>query len=165
MDDLPKDSARIFIFDKKTSLGMFDQHFAVQGEIQYLYGDIADTLDDALAKGGYVSLRPDDGEYAIPVSVEGREIYEGIKWLYEHEYYPILDEDHFPFQTWEYLQLAIGQWCVLLREERKTMTFKEDIIEFVYQDIKFNGKIFKTEWANHGLEGVYQFIGYDVVGI
>lgn len=168
MTDLPAEGASIVFFDSSTSFGMFDQHFTQAGYVEYLYGDIADSLEEALTLGGYITLQYSEDEMAIPVGIDGGELYEGVKWTYEHEYLPVLDEKCFPFQDWGYFQVAIKQgWCTLLSEKTEEIEMKnsrsptgEVLLDFVYQDVLFNGKKFSIVWT--GRENDIRFHDFDI---
>ena len=168
MDDLPEEGASIVFFDSTRSFGMFDQYYTQAGYVEYLYGDIADSLEEALTLGGYITLQYSEDEMAIPVGIDGGELYEGVKWTYEHEYLPVLDEDCFPFQDWGYFQVAIKQgWCTLLSTDQEAFKMADSkeasgyrAITYVTQKVLFNSKVFDLEWVV--VKGEYSFSNFKV---
>jgi hypothetical protein len=158
--NLPIDGTHITFFDSSSSFGMFEEHFTRGGEVGYMYGDIAETLEEALKKGGFISLQDDDNELAIPLSCDGYYLQEGRLWLYDHNYYPVLDKNHFPFQTWRYYEIALFEgWCELL-----------GIMENGYgravtetHNVKFNDRIFYVVW--NVVDGDNRYLhGFEIIG-
>ena len=146
---LPIEETQIIVFDSREDFGMFQQNFVRLGEVVYMYGDISDSLDKALEEG-YITLKPDDSEKAIPICLDSEnvQLYEGTLWCYEHEWTPRIDPSYFPFQSWEYYQIAIEQvWC---KTNEVKLSGIDDSLQFLYHVVEFNGKTFKVVWAGQG---------------
>ena len=155
-DHLPIDESNVVFFDSSTTFGMFEQHYTKSGTVQYMYGDIADSLAEALELGGYVNVdHHTDDELSIPIEVDDSRLMKGTLWMYEHEYYPVLDTDFFPFQSWTYWTIAIKQdWLRAWLYKMDTHQMKDggyvvDAIWRVYQ-VKFNERWFKVTWITVG---------------
>lgn len=171
MDDLPEEDSVVLFFDNRVHFGMFDELFTRSGQVEYQYGDIADSLEEALLAGGYISLDFSEDDMAIPVVIDGGEFHEGTKWVYEHEYLPVLDESMFPFQDWNYFQLGLKKgWCTLLatyQELLKMADSKEASgymeITYVTHKVLFNRKVFDLEWTV--VENEYNFKSFEISGV
>ena len=147
LDNLPIEGTYITFFDSSCSFGMFEQHFTRTGEVIYLYGDIASTLQEALNKSGFISLQDDDNELAIPVMCEEHYLREGCLWVYDHNYFTVLDKNHFPFQTWQYYEIALKEgWCKMVGNTG------EDYGKFAKEThtVEYNGRTFYVEWIVTG---------------
>ena len=160
-DNIPLDGTNVVYFDSSTSFGMFEQHYTQMGKVVYMHGDIADTLEDALAVGGYISLARNDlegdGNLAINICIDGENttLLQGCLWMYEHEYLPILDPHYFPFQDWEYYQIAIREgWCKVCKETSETQQMNQrgdqTEVTWMYHAVAFKGVLFNIEWIAYG---------------
>lgn len=158
--NLPLDGTNVVYFDSSTSFGMFEQHYTQMGKVVYMHGDIADTLEDALAVGGYISLARNDlegdGNLAINICIDGENttLLQGCLWMYEHDYLPVIDPHYFPFQDWEYYQIALEQgWCKILKEFSETHQMEQQgntvNVTWVYHTVGFNGAVFNVEWISY----------------
>jgi hypothetical protein len=150
----------------------------------YLYGDIADTLEEALEKGAVIvtdETKDDfDDDMAIPIQVGDSYITEGCLWLYEHEYYPVLDTEYFPFQEKKYWDMAIDKgWMnvvsckteeAIKREEVILFHNYEEVILFHNYAVEFNGNTFEVTWSEHKhawsehKQGGFHMNGYTCIG-
>lgn len=170
-DCLPIEGTNIVFFDSSSSFGMFEQHFTQQGEVVYLYGDIADTLEEALNAGGYISIARDDlegiNELAIPVCIGGENatLLQGCLWMYEHDYLPVLDEHYFPFQDQQYYEIALKEgWCESVEKRIEEHELKEKMgstfITWIYETVMFNGGTFNVQWVSYSGGEEYHLHGY-----
>lgn len=171
MDDLPEEGAVVLFFDHKTHFGMFDELFTTSGQVEYQYDeDIADSLEEALSAGGFISLGYSEDDMAIPITINGEWVDEGVKWMYEHEYLPVLDENSFPFQVFSYFQLGLKEgWCTLLSTDQETLKMADSEAESEYREIDyvtykvlFNSKVFSLDWVV--VEGEYSFKSFEIDG-
>lgn len=147
---LPINDAQIVVFDSREDFGIFKQNFVRMGEVVYMYGDVADSLEAALQEGGYITLERDESENAITLCLDSEDLplYEGMLWCYEHEWTPQIDPSYFPFQSWRYYQIARDQgWCKTEDVELHDIGRR---LEFIYHIVEFNGKIFKVTWVKQG---------------
>lgn len=169
MDDLPEEGAVVSFFDHKTHFGIFDEIFITSGQVEYQYDeDIADSLEEALSAGGYISLGYSEDDIAIPITINGEWVDEGAKWMYEHEYLPALDENSFPFQDFNYFQLGLKKgWCTLLSTDQESLKMADSKAESGYREIVyitykvlFNSKVFSLDWVVD--EGKYSFKSFEV---
>lgn len=149
IDTLPKDGAEILVFTKHSSFGMFEGHSSNEGKVCYMYGDIADSLDEALSLGGYISTSEDDtaweeGSMAITIDVASYSLVDGVLWMYCHEYYDKV-AGMFPFQDKEYWDVAIEEgWLIV-----------EQCIQDTYWDTPHGEQIKFDKWIVRFRESRY----------
>lgn len=178
IDDLPVDGSEIVYFDSTTSYGMFEQYYSVEGPVEYFYGDFADSLEEALEKGYEITIDDDlyneDGEpIKIDLRCKDRIISRNDKWMYVHEYYPKIGSITFPFQTQEYFEVAIKQgWIELKSREIPVIDYTKfenydpirhksfEGIKFIYDEVEFNGKLFKVTWTTGRNDSEHNFHDY-----
>jgi hypothetical protein len=142
--NLPIDGTHITFFDSSSSFGMFEQHYTLSGEVEYLYGDIAESLEEALKMGGVVVLGDtQEDDMTIPITCGDHYLTEGTLWMYDHNYYPVLDKAHFPFQTQQYYEIAIREgWCKVINVDSVGYEFHTNEGHMV----EFNDRLFEVEW-------------------
>jgi len=154
VDPLPKDGTEILVFSKHSSFGMFESHSSNEGEVCYMYGDIADSLDEALSLGGYVSTSISDVDHnessmAISIEAASQSLVDGVLWMYCHEYYDKVAE-MFPFQTKNYWDVAIDEGWLEIKnyelDEYSAIPNGEEI-KFDKYTVTFRGNIFKVVWC------------------
>jgi hypothetical protein len=163
VDPLPLEGSEIIYFDSNNCYGMFEQHYEKSGACAYMYGDLGDfnNLGAALGAGYQVDIDTEgfNENYEpekITIEVDGTQIFRGCKWVYVHEYLPALDDTMFPFQGWEYYNLALVKGWVLevkvLRELRTSFNERGKDVEVAYRDVltRFSGKDFVVEWSSYG---------------
>jgi hypothetical protein len=164
LDDIPEDGLPIIFFSSTSSFGMFEQHYTKQGIAEYMYGDIADSLEEAIQLGGFVCLsrKHEDDDLAIPLMVEDTYPYEGCLWMYEHEYYPVLDPDHFPFQDWCYYKWAEKNDLIDVVETGTDRVEHSDYgsLLFVDHSVVYNGKEFTVCWTKRTDEDSFGMLRY-----
>ena len=170
VDELPVEGSCILVFDSRNSFNMFDQHYALEGEVVYMYGDIAngdgwcETLEEALEAGGYIETNPydiEDGTRAITIDVDAGQrsvsLVNGSLWMYAHEYYMTI-ANVFPFQEWSEYQIAKEQGWIkeveYVRDDEVEM--QGQMIRFDKSVVEMNGKRYSLKWAvrdgaNHNL--------------
>jgi hypothetical protein len=175
VDSLPIDGTQITIFDKQSQFGMFENHFERHGKVEYLYGDIADSLEEALDKGGWINTdinKQDlDDNLLIPLSLEGGELFDGIMWVYEHEYMAVLDDHFFPFQDPEYWDIAFEHgWMEFISKRIDVVKDGEpgclkgwEETHWQYYTVEFNDKTFEVLWISNSSDKLGHLQSYEVV--
>ena len=163
IDTLPVEGMGVLVFDSRNSFNMFDQHYAVEGEVIYMYGDIqkedgewCETLEEAYQSGGYIETSEhdiQDGRKAITIDVDSSppvSLTDGVLWMYAHEYYPVL-ADIFPFQEWEEYQIAKREGWIkeleYVKDEREWHNPNGRDMRFDESRVEFNGNIYKLKWV------------------
>jgi hypothetical protein len=156
LDDIPEDGLPIIFFSSTSSFGMFEQHYTKQGIAEYMYGDIADSLEEALGKGGHICLSfksvDEEDDNMIPLMCDDTYLREGCLWMYEHEYYPVLDNHHYPFQEWSYHLWGLDKClCEKYGEDvvEECVHPREGPLKFIKQHILFNNVKFIVEWIEY----------------
>lgn len=155
LEDRPEDGLPIIYFDSQSSFGMFEQHYTKQGVAEYMYGDIADSLEEALEKGGYICLTwkgvDEEDDYMIPLMCGDTYLREGCLWMYEHEYYPVLDPDHFPFQDWYYYNWGLDNkhFNIVDRVTEEANHPAEGRLQFLTDQVSYNGKGIEVQWIQY----------------
>lgn len=147
-DPLPVEGASIVYFTTcNHSMGFYSIQ-PKEGVVEYLYGDFADTLEEALKVEDVTVSTVDEVDEegnvrGISLVVDGDYICEGVKWLYSHEWNN-LHNAGFSFATWSEWGIAHEQdWCSskVIKEEE---VLREDFEEGSYQhrsfgeDVKLN---------------------------
>jgi len=113
INPLPINSTEILVFTTHSSFGIFEGTGSNEGEVCYMYGDIADSLDEALSLGGYISTSEEntdweEGSMAIIIEVASHSLVDDMMWMYCHEYYDKV-AGMFPFQDKTYWDIAIDK--------------------------------------------------------
>jgi hypothetical protein len=167
LQDMPEDGLPIIFFTSTSSFGMFEQHLTKQGNAEYMYGDIADSLEEAIQLGGFICLSRshEDDELAIPLLVDDTYLYEGCLWMYEHEYYPVLDPDHFPFQDWYYYKWAEknGLIDVVCIDSERVEHPDHGILLFVDHRVLYNDKEWVVCWTKRTGEDEFSMLRYTLM--
>ena len=151
VDPLPVEGSTISIIDSQSSMGMFEKHFQVEGQVEYITDE-------------------DREEYGLEDVVfcldTGHEIKDGCKWLYPHEYLPIISDITFPFQDWKYYQIAVSQgWCkqVAIDDSEDWFTAPDGTqVRWFHTYVTCNGYEHKVTWVKHKKSGSITMVDWDL---
>lgn len=157
-DPLPIEGASIVYFTTRNHSMDFYSIQPNEGIVEYLYGDFADTLEEALKVEAITVSTVDEVDEegnvrGISLVVDGEHICEGVKWLYSHEWNN-LHNAGFSFATWSEWEIAHEQgWCSS-RVVKEQEVLREDFVEGSYQhrsfgeDVKLNFITYDVHCSN-----------------
>lgn len=159
VDPLPVEGSEVFLITSNCSFGMFEDIGSQEGEVVYMHGDIADTLEEAIKLGGYITtkwedIRDWDGEsLSISIEVEGvGTMTDGDKWMYVHEYLSTVS-DLFPFQSWSSYTIALREGWIeevsYAKDDTEFDTPRGDI-RFDESVVLYDGKTYHLTWCGVG---------------
>ena len=151
-DTLPVDGSTIAYFHQRRDWDVQLTSQLKYGEVLYMYGDIADSLEEAIAKGGYIAIDGQDDDLAINIQLDNDVwIRRGCIWCYDHELYAITNPMLFPFQTIPALRVADQQgWCKILNSYDATPGRLPFVVTMF--EVEYLGVVFKLKFFNDHLQ-------------
>lgn len=155
VDPLPVDGTEVIVTSTTMVYDVFEMLERKEGEVVYMYGDIASTYTEAVDQGGFVTTDPtviadwNEDSLAITVDVDNYgSLVDGDMWIYSHEFYYTLT-GVFPFQCERTYNIAKAQgWLEeFSHEQTEPKEIDEDVYSWITNVVKFEGDEFSIRWS------------------